>query len=303
MCGTDCAAFGLGDGVGVLLESARRLDPCACAADSGVYAQPILGFTSGFITRLCETKLTQSRYLVDLWCGRASAAEPGELEACCESSLREEERVFADRFRRLTTRNQHIVGRGMAKTLLAGHQVSPQEIEFTVNAHGKPDIAAPLAVKRPFNIAHTEGLVVFASCERGRIGCDVERLGRSTDIAIAGRYFAAPEVDYVMQQHGDEEQRLAFLRIWTLKESFIKAVGRGLSIPLADFAFEDIDSPTPRIRMLCDGLGNADAWRFACLSPAEGYVASVAVGDLDVESIGVQVRDFHSRLLTSTKGA
>lgn len=211
--------------------------------------------------------------------------------------------MLANRFRRPTTRNQHVVGRGMARTLLAGTQVSPQEIEFAFNTHGKPDVVAPLAIKRPFNIAHTEGLVIFAACDAGQIGCDVERLCRSTDVAIARRYFAAPEVDYVMGHTQEDDQRLAFLRVWTLKESFIKAIGRGLSIPLADFAFEDIDSPAPKIRMLCNHLGASDSWRFACLSPAEGYVAAVAISDLDVETIEVQVRDFHSRLASTTQEA
>lgn len=200
----------------------------------------------------------------------------------------------ANRFRRSTTRNQHVVGRGMARTLLAGQTVAPQDIEFTFNAHGKPDIVAPLSVKRPFNIAHTEGLVVFASCEAGRIGCDVERLCRNTDVAIARRYFSTPEVDYVMSYTNDDDQRLAFLRVWTLKESFIKAIGRGLSIPLADFAFEDIDSITPKIRILGKNLGIADGWRFASISPVEGYVAAVAIGDLDVDTIAIHVRDFQA---------
>ena len=240
--------------------------------------------------------LNESRYLVDLWYGRASAAEPGPLEVCCEASLCEDERIHAARFRRPTTRNQHVVGRGMARTLLARNSISPQQIEFTFNAHGKPDVVAPLTAKRPFNIAHTEGMVVFAACDAGCIGVDVERLSRTTNVSIARRYFAAPEVDYVLSHLEEDEQRLAFLRVWTLKESFIKAVGKGLAIPLADFAFEDIDSPAPRIRMFRDELGDGRDWRFACLSPADGYVAAVAVSELNIERIDVQIRDFHSLL-------
>jgi len=187
----------------------------------------------------------------------------------------------------------------MARTLLAGTRVSPQEIEFAFNAHGKPDVVAPAAIKRPFNIAHTEGLVIFTACEVGHIGCDVERLSRTTDVSIARRYFATPEVDYVMGHGHVDDQRLAFLRVWTLKESFIKAIGRGLSIPLADFAFEDIDSDAPGIRMLADDLGSGEGWRFACVSPAEGYIASVAVNIAGGEIAGgdrivIEVRDFHT---------
>ncbi len=234
---------------------------------------------------------------IDLWCGRASAADPGELESCCEAALCDDERSGAQRYRRLTTRNQHIVGRGMARTLLAGQGVLPQQIQFSFNAHGKPDVIAPETVKRPFNIAHTEGLVVFAACDSGQIGVDVERLSRATDVNLSRRYFAAPEVDYVMSQDSDEARTTAFLRVWTLKESFIKAIGRGLSIPLADFAFEQIDSPQPSIRMLRPGLGNADDWRFACVSPADGYLAAIATSDLAMRTgIDIRVCDFAQRL-------
>lgn len=184
----------------------------------------------------------------------------------------------------------------MARTLLAGNSLSPQQIEFSLNSHGKPDVVAPLAAKRPFNIAHTEGMVVFASCTAGRIGVDVERLSRSTNVSVAERYFATTEVDYVFSHTDVDDQRFAFLRVWTLKESFIKAIGKGLAIPLGDFAFADIDSPTPTIRILREELGHGSDWRFACVEPATGYVAAVAVNEINVESIDVQVRDFHSLL-------
>jgi 4'-phosphopantetheinyl transferase len=235
-----------------------------------------------------------SLYPIDLWVGLASTSAPGALEACCESRLPNKEREDAKRFRRATSRNQHIVGRGMARTLLASDNVLPQEIEFTLNPHGKPDVLAPLVAKRPFNIAHTEGMVVFASCDATSIGIDVERLARTTDIAVAKRFFAAPEVEFVMSHEAEDDKRLAFLRVWTLKEAFIKAVGKGLAIPLADFSFNDIDSCAPTIRLHRGELGDADAWRFACISPADGFVASVAVNEVDADGIEVRVRDFLS---------
>ncbi|MGV3484228.1 MAG: 4'-phosphopantetheinyl transferase family protein [Planctomycetaceae bacterium] len=241
-------------------------------------------------------KLTDSRTLVELWCGRVSSSEAGPLERHCEASLSEEERIHACRFRRPTTRNQHIVGRGMARTLLAAGCMPPQEIQFAFNPHGKPDVTSPPAAKRPFNIAHTEGLVLYAACDRGRIGVDVERLARNTDCAIARRYFAAPEVEFVMDQPNDDAMRLAFLKVWTLKESFVKAVGKGLAIPLADFAFEEIDSPSPRLRLLQSKWDDGCLWRFACLSPADGYIAAVAVSDVAGRAIDVQIRDFHTLL-------
>jgi 4'-phosphopantetheinyl transferase len=243
--------------------------------------------------------LSGSSYPIDLWFCRASSQEPGPIETSCEASLCEEERRLADRFRRSTTRNQHVVGRGMARTLLSNGCVTPQEIEFELNAHGKPAVVAPAVARRPFNIAHTEGLVIFASCDQGHIGVDVERLSRDTDINLAKRYFAEPEVEFVMSQPDEEARRLAFIRVWTLKESFIKAIGKGLSIPLADFAFEAIDSQTPHVNILNEEWNDGSQWHFACVTPAEGYLASVALANAPQgKPIEVRLRDFHSTIGT-----
>lgn len=109
------------------------------------------------------------------------------------------------------------------------------------------------------------------------VGIDVERLNRRTDPALADRYFSKPEVDYVRAHTGDEARRFAFLRVWTLKESFIKAIGTGLQTPLADFTFDQIDSECPTIRMLDPKLRSDRKWRFFSISPRPGFIGAIAV--------------------------
>ena len=72
-----------------------------------------------------------------------------------------------------------------------------------------------------------------------------------------------------------------FCELWTLKESFIKAIGTGLQTPLADFAFEDIDSDTPSIRMLVPELESDLRWQFFSVEPRPGYIGAVAVACAD----------------------
>lgn len=240
--------------------------------------------------------------MIKVWSANASSDLPGELERRCLGWLTPEEVQRADRFRVLTARNQHIVGRGMARKLLAraaagvdvaggagngngngviGETFSPVEIVFSFSEYGKPFVVAPEPLVRPFNVAHTDGMVLFADCSSGNVGVDVERISRRTDVALAERYFAKPEVEYVMD-HGDADSKLrAFLRVWTLKESFIKAIGTGLSMPLADFAFENIDDQRPRVKMLNPSLEDGRQWQFITFSPRDGYIAAVAIGDTD----------------------
>jgi 4'-phosphopantetheinyl transferase len=55
------------------------------------------------------------------------------------------------------------------------------------------------------------------------------------DFAIAKRFFSSTEYDDLMEK--EEHERLNyFYDLWTLKESYIKARGKGLSIPLDSFS-------------------------------------------------------------------
>ncbi|MGI9470074.1 MAG: 4'-phosphopantetheinyl transferase family protein [Rubripirellula sp.] len=217
---------------------------------------------------------------VGVWHASSSVASPGPVEMHCEAWLDAEERVRADRFRQPTSRNQHVVGRGMARQLLGSDCVDPKSIQFAAATHGKPYVTSPIEAKRPFNVAHTNGLVMcgIGNTQSDLVGVDVEKLDRRTDPALADRYFSEPEVLYLKQFESESDRRNAFLRVWTLKESFIKAIGTGLHTPLADFAFEDIDSETPTIRMLNPELDSDIAWSFFSIQPRPGFIGAVAVG-------------------------
>lgn len=216
---------------------------------------------------------------IRLWHATSSSTDPGPIERCCHGWLDETEQERANRFRVATSRNQNIVGRGMARRLLGGDQLDPRSIRFELEPHGKPFVVEPDDAKRPFNVAHTDGLVLcgIGSSRHQSLGVDVERLGRRTDPELAFRYFSQPEIEYLRQFREESQRRDRFLRIWTLKEAFIKAIGTGLQTPLADFAFERIDSSSPTIRMLSPKLQSSLIWQFFCLEPRPGYVAAIAV--------------------------
>lgn len=232
---------------------------------------------------------------IGVWHATSSVSDPGPVELHCEAWLAEEEKVRADRFRQSTSRNQHVVGRGMARQLLGTSGVDPKEIHFEAAAHGKPYVSAPIDAQRPFNVAHTNGLVMcgIGSELDDLVGIDVEKLDRKTDPGLATRYFSPPEVSYLERFASETERRNAFLRVWTLKESFIKAIGTGLYTPLADFAFEDIDSATPTIRMLNPDLESDYQWSFFSVEPRPGFIAAVAVGSKQPRpSLEVQLHRF-----------
>lgn len=235
---------------------------------------------------------------VSIWHAVNSSGEPGEVETRCESWLDQPDRDRADLFRRATTRNQHVIGRGMSRRLLSIPDLDPDSIRFGVEPHGKPVVTGPPAAKHPFNVTHTDGLVMccLGDSNHQTVGIDVERLSRSTDTSIADRYFSKPEIEFLNRCQNEESRRRTFLKIWTLKESFIKAIGTGLSMPLADFAFDQIDSDRPTIRMLNTNLESDSHWRFYSIQPRPGFIAALAVAtqtsDLDVNYELIKFEEF-----------
>ena len=125
----------------------------------------------------------------------------------------------------------------MARRLLGRGRIDPQAICFAAAQHGKPYVTEPAEAQLPFNVAHTDGLVMCGIGNRSHdlVGIDVEKLDRRTDPGLANRYFSDPEIRFLENYPSETERPTMFLRIWTLKEAFIKAIGTGLANALGRF--------------------------------------------------------------------
>jgi 4'-phosphopantetheinyl transferase len=91
---------------------------------------------------------------------------------------------------------------------------------------------------------------------------------------LADRYFSRSEAAAVAVIPPDQRERM-FMELWTLKEAYVKAVGRGLSHPLDSFSFTFEHpgglrfDPPPDV--------HPDEWHFALFSPTDGHRVAVAV--------------------------
>ncbi len=88
----------------------------------------------------------------------------------------------------------------------------------------------PVADSVFFNVSHAGDYVVGVSsdCE---VGCDIEKI-RKAPIEIAQRHFRATESAYI---DASTDRDKAFFTLWTLKESYMKMTGKGMSLPLDAF--------------------------------------------------------------------
>lgn len=111
---------------------------------------------------------------------------------------------------------------------------------FETNRNGKPYILhGPQEVGLEtihFNLSHSGDYAICVISDNPA-GCDVERV-RKIDLKIADRFFAPSEIELIKTQPTSEAQINTFFRLWTLKESYIKAEGQGLSMGLNTFSVQ-----------------------------------------------------------------
>lgn len=121
----------------------------------------------------------------------------------------------------------------LAAELLLNKALSYEGIEKYIveyGQYGKPYLENE---KVFFNLSHSEDMVMCAvsSCE---VGCDVEKVA-DIDLDIARRFFYASEYGAIISAQNRFERNDIFFRLWTLKESYMKATGLGMNLPLDGF--------------------------------------------------------------------
>jgi 4'-phosphopantetheinyl transferase len=186
------------------------------------------------------------------------------------------ERIKTDRYVFPKDRHNCLVTRALLRFALSiCTGAAPETFEFLENPYGKPHIK-PNLVTEPvrFNLSHSSGMTACALTKAGEIGVDIENSCRKIELDLADRYFAKFESAY-LRQCPAEQQQAVFFDFWTLKESYIKAVGKGLSIDLDRFGFE-LD-PQPRIIFDESMEGDPDHWKFFRFSPVGHYKAAIAI--------------------------
>ncbi len=85
-----------------------------------------------------------------------------------------------------------------------------------------------------FNLSHAGDYAVCA-IDTEPIGIDIEQC-KKDGTKIAKRFFTETEYRDILSIVDEEERRYCFCRYWVLKESFIKATGYGLKLPMHDFS-------------------------------------------------------------------
>lgn len=193
-----------------------------------------------------------------------------------ERTLSEDELARGRRLMFASDRREFVAAHALVRDTLSKYgNVNPDAWRFDTSSLGKPAIASDHATMLAFNLSHTRGLVACAVARTAVLGVDVERIDEGADRrSVAARYFSEAE-NGDLNRSAPSGYASRFVELWTLKESYVKAVGTGIGRPLDDLTF----------RFSRDGIVEFNApsdaapqlWQFALAAPSPGYRLAVAV--------------------------
>lgn len=130
------------------------------------------------------------------------------------------------------------------------HGIEEEHPQVAWQTHGKPYLARHSDFH--FNVAHSGSWVACAAHDRP-VGVDVERICTPVALSVAEQFMSTDELR-IFQAHTDSARVDFFYRLWTLKESFLKATGSGLTLPPNSFEALKPSPATSHWRFLSGAL-------------------------------------------------
>ena len=195
-----------------------------------------------------------------------------------EPLLSPDELQRANRFRFVEHRRRFIIARGCLRELLGMYLGSaPCEFTFSYSPEGKPSLDVRHRTDLHFNVSHSGEIAAFGFTLGRNIGIDVELIRRDVDVGeIPKRFFSCAEQEWMSSLQGEAKFQ-GFFNCWTRKEAYVKAVGKGLSLPLRDFDVSLKPGDPPKLLSTRPDPAVAGRWHMAALDFGSEYAAAVVV--------------------------
>ena len=202
----------------------------------------------------------------DLYWARVDAAN-----RVARTALDASEEARSRQLRRVEDRERFVLAAALLRVVVAlsvGIALEEVSIDRTCarcgRAHGRPRVVGHgLEV----SVSHSGALVVIAATSAGRVGVDVERV-RPIDHVLLGGEICRPG-----EAHLDLGPA-SFYKLWTRKESVLKATGVGLGLSMAEVG---VTAPDDAPRLLSYAGDTSIACEMADIRPSAGYVGAVTV--------------------------
>lgn len=193
---------------------------------------------------------------VHIWLASLDHPDPAEFETI----ISDDERVRANRFRFETDRRRFIIGRGILRNLLGGYlKREPDQINFFYSSNGKPSLDERSSSKLVFNLSHSDNLALYAFGLERAIGIDIERVNPAfVEPGTISLCLSKKEKEYYYSLSATKGTSY-FFECWTRKESYLKALGHGLSMAPSQIESSQLQSG----QFICQCLPTIDGFSSA----------------------------------------
>lgn len=132
---------------------------------------------------------------------------------------------------------QHQLAHGLLRDMLKKvYGIDYSEDMISKNSYGKPYLTDYPEIF--FNVSHSNGITACITDSR-ECGIDCEKV-REYRPNVMKRAFSESERE-IVENAPENERNLLFFTFWTLKEAYVKAIGKGLSYPMNEVKFQLID--------------------------------------------------------------
>jgi len=170
--------------------------------------------------------------------------------------------------------DRYIISHGVLRYILSYYtRQLPQDIEFIHNEYGKPFLKNN---NIQFNMSHSHDMVSYIISLDYRVGIDIELHDSTIDVhELSDLVFTPKEHEFIIKLDTIKKLDL-FYKLWTIKESLIKASGQGLSYPINTIEAITL-SPGENIFLDCDANKFKQGWYYFPLEVAEGYSGAIAI--------------------------
>lgn len=211
----------------------------------------------------------------DVWVTLVASCTPADGGFWSSDVLSEEERNRNAAFHSEPARVRDLATRIFVRQVLSRYLGTPAHaLKFARTRFGRPFLVqeASEAQGLSFNISHSLEIIVLAVTRGRNIGVDVEDVRRSG--RVLSRYLSGSESDGIAALP-PAERWTRFLELWTLKESYVKATGLGLHLPLHEVEFLYLNERSIAPRFGESISSSLDCWNFQLWNPCPWTVASL----------------------------
>ncbi|XP_019869991.1 L-aminoadipate-semialdehyde dehydrogenase-phosphopantetheinyl transferase [Aethina tumida] len=232
------------------------------------------------------------------WAFNISKWNPSHCDMLLATSyVQTEEKARLGRFVFKKDFKSSLVGRLMMRKFVSNLSNKPyNSIQFLRDEKGKPYLAdSDNYPQLNFNVSHQGDYVVLAGeSSDNKLGIDVMKLeytgGKSLSefFRLMTRHFSSTEWRTIRDAGNERAQIAMFCRHWCLKESYVKAIGVGITVNLQDISFKINTKLLSKCHVVKDTelfikgdkLSN---WTFQEMLLDDEHCTAVAINSGDVE--------------------